>query len=379
MLLIKNAQVYAPEYLGKKDILLGEGKILSVADQIEINRSICESWDAGGKTITPGIIDQHIHLTGAGGKHGFASRTPEIRASELLACGTTTVVGLLGTDGSTQTIRGLYAKVKSLESQGVSAYMLTGFFGLESIHLMPSLQDEMVFIDKVLGCKIALSDIRSSYPTELELLRLLRQVRTGGMIAGKKGILHIHLGNLSAGMDILFRLVEEYSFPIAHISPTHVARTRDLFDQAIEFARMGGMIDITTGATKYTDPWRAVLYALDKGIPIDRISFSSDGHAGLDKLDENGNFIGFRKAPFDQNLAEIVALVKEGGIDLSEAIRIITSNPADNLGLKHKGRIKVGADADLCCFDENLQLTDVVTGGVKAVANSTLLMKDSFD
>jgi len=379
MLLIKNANIYSPKHIGIKDILIGEGKILAIEDKIEIDNKICNYWDAAGKTVTPGFIDQHIHITGAGGKNGFASMTPEIMLSELIACGSTTVVGLLGTDGTSRSIKNLYAKVKSLESEGISAYMFTGYYGIEPTYITNTIQEDMIFIDKVLGCKIAITDIRSSYPTELELLRMLRQITVGGMIANKKGILHLHLGNLKPKMDILFKLVEEHEFPIKHISPTHVGRSKALFDQAIAFAKLGGMIDITTGASKYTDPHKSVLYALENGVSINKITFSSDGNAGLDKLDENGNLIGFRKAPIDQNYKQVKELLATKEIAIEEAIKLITQNPAINLGLKNKGIIEVGADADFCCLDTHFDLIDVIAKGRLMMENKKVIVKGNFE
>ncbi len=379
MLLIKNANIYAPTSLGINDILVGGGKILSIEKNIDLNIANLSVWDAQGKTVTPGFIDQHVHVTGAGGKRGFSSMTPEIKLSEFIACGTTSAVGLLGTDGSTRSIKGLYAKVKALDAEGLSAYMFTGYYGLEPTYITNSVQDDMVFIDKVLGCKIAITDIRSSYTTDLELLRILRSVRVGGMIANKKGILHLHLGALKSKMDILFRLVQEHEFPIQNISPTHVGRTKDLFEQAIEFAKLGGIIDITTGASKYTDPHKSVLYALEKGASIDKITFSSDGNAGLDKLDEHGNFIGLRRAPVDQNFAEMVALAKTKEITLTDALKVMTLNPAINLGLNNKGRIEVGCDADFCVLNDALELTDVFAKGQQMMENKQVIVKGSFE
>lgn len=378
MLLIKNANIYSPSALGKKDLIIGGGKILSIVDKVEHTEIFNKVWDANGKIVTPGFIDQHIHVIGAGGKRGFSSMSPEIKISELVACGTTTVVGLLGTDGSTKNVKNLYAKIKALDNDGISAYMFTGYYGLDPNYITDSVQDDMIFIDKVIGCKIAITDIRSSYPTETELLRLLRQVRVGGMIGNKKGILHLHLGNLDSKMDILFKLVEEHEFPIENISPTHVGRTKALFEDAIRFAKMGGMIDITTGASKFTEPYIAVLIALENEVSIDNITFSSDGNAGLDKLDENGNFIGFRRAPIDQNYKEMVRLVLDGKIHLSEALKIITTNPAKNLGLKNKGAIKVGMDADFCCLGKKLELMDVFAKGKQLMENGKVIIKENF-
>lgn len=378
MLLIKNATVYAPSPLGKKDLVVGGGKILAIEDNIEPSNLFETVWYANGKILTPGFIDQHVHVTGAGGKRGFSSMSPEIKISELVACGTTTVVGLLGTDGSTRSIKNLYAKVKALDNDGISAYMFTGYYGLDPNYIMESVQEDMIFIDKVLGCKIAITDIRSSYPTDLELLRILRQLLVGGMIANKKGILHLHLGNLSTKMDVLFKLVEEHEFPIEHISPTHVGRTKELFDEAIRFAKMGGMIDITTGASKFTDPFKSVLIALEQGVSIDKITFSSDGNAGLDRLDENGKFIGFRRAPVDQNYKETMRLVKEGNIPLEEALTIITTNPAKNLGLTNKGTIALDMDADFCCLNDQLELTDVFAKGKRLMENGQVTIVENF-
>jgi beta-aspartyl-dipeptidase (metallo-type) len=378
MLLIKNANVYAPESLGIKDLLIANGRIQAIENNIEKNKLFSQIWDAQEKIVTPGIIDQHVHIIGAGGKNGFHSMTPEIKMTDLISCGTTTVVGLLGTDGSSRSIKTLNAKTKSLINEGISAYMYTGYYGLDPIHLTESVKDDMMFIDNVLGCKIALADIRSSYPTPLELVRLLKDIRVGGMLASKKGILHIHLGTLTDKMDVLFDLVENFEFPIEHISPTHVGRTKDLFEQAIKFAKLGGMIDITTGASKYTDPYKSVLYALEKGVDISKITFSSDGNAGLEKLDDKGKLIGFRKAPVDKNLEEVISLIKKGGVSIEDAFKIITKNPANNLGLTNKGIIKLGADADFCVFDSDLKLMDVLAHGVLMMENYDLKVNDSF-
>ena len=379
MLLIKNTNLYSPTFLGKKDILISNGKIVAIEDEITKHNVFSEVWDAQGLTTTPGFIDQHIHVIGAGGKHGFASMTPQLHLGELIKCGTTSVVGLLGTDGSTRSIKTLYSKIQALNQEGISAYMYTGYYGLDKVYLMNSLQEDMIYIDCILGCKIAISDIRSSYPSALELLRLLRNVRVGGMLSGKKGILHLHLGALSSKMDLLFEIVENYEFPIEHISPTHVGRTKDLFEQAIIFAKMGGMIDITTGASKYTDPYKSVLYALENNVSIDNITFSSDGNAGLDKLDDNNNLVGFRSAPFDKNLEEVINLHKLGGVAFEDSLKLITSNPAKNLGLKSKGHVKNNFDADLCFFDSDLKLSSVIANGKFMMKDDDLAVKGSFE
>lgn len=375
--LIKNADVYAPNHLGMNDLLIANGKFVAIAPKLSFTHSGLIEIDAKGKRVLPGLIDQHIHISGAGGKDGFLSMTPEVQARELVACGTTTAVGLLGTDGTAKNIRALYGKVQSLRQEGLSAYMFSGYYGVDTLTITESIQSDMVFVEPVLGFKIAISDIRSSYPTALELVRKLREVRVGGLLSNKKGIMHVHLGNLPSQMDVLFELVQQYEFPIEHISPTHVGRTQSLFEQAIEFAKLGGIIDITTGASKYTNPYLSVLYALEKGVPMNKMTFSSDGHAGL-LPKSNNQEIDFVKAPIHQNLSEVVDLIKLGNLPAEQAFRLITTNPAENLGLKNKGGIAMGMDADMCWFDENWTLCDVFANGKMVMSDQEIIIKSQF-
>jgi beta-aspartyl-dipeptidase (metallo-type) len=298
---------------------------------------------------------------------------------ELIQCGTTTVVGMLGTDGITKTLQGLYAKVKALDQDGLNAYMLTGYFGYPTASILDSVLEDMIFVDKVIGCKTAISDERSSFPTENELLKLLREVHVGGLTSGKGGILHVHLGALESRMDILLDLVKKHHFPIRHISPTHVGRTKPLFEQAIEFAKLGGMIDISTGGTKYDLPYKQVLYALEKGVSIDNITFSSDGNAGMAKKDANGETISLYKAPIDLNLKQVILLIQEAKMSITDAFKIITSNPARNLSLSHKGTISSGFDADLCFFDRNFNLTDVISKGNSMMTDGKIIKFNYYE
>jgi len=379
MLSIRNARVLAPEPLGERDVFVAHERVASVDERGTHHHPAAEAWDVEGKYLVPGLIDQHVHITGAGGKHGYHSMTPELHATDLLAVGTTTVVGLLGTDGAARSIETLYAKAQALNFEGMTAYMHTGYYGLDPVHITSSAKTDLMFIDLVLGCKIAIADIRSSYPTELELVRLLRDVRVGGMLAGKKGIVHVHLGALEGGMEPLFRVVRDFDFPIDHVSPTHVGRTEALFHQALEFAKMGGSIDITTGASKFTAPEITAQMAIEAGVDDGLITFSTDGNAGLDRLDEQGNHIGFRAAPIGANLASFQAWVRSGNITPERALKAVTSNPADNLGLKRKGRIQPGSDADFCLFDEAWNLTDVVARGKIVMKDGALTLNPLFN
>lgn len=132
----------------------------------------CEVLDAEGKILTPGFLDQHVHITGGGGEGSFHTRTPELQMSELVENGITTVVGLLGTDGITRSVDNLYAKTRVLCEEGVSAYMLTGAYGYPSPTITGETDRDIVFVNEILGVKLAISDHRAPNVTGDSWFRL---------------------------------------------------------------------------------------------------------------------------------------------------------------------------------------------------------------
>lgn len=378
--LIKNADLYAPEHQGMNDILVCGHQVAHVAPRIDLPSAIdCQVVDAQGLKVVPGFIDQHVHVIGGGGQLGFASLVPAVTVSELVQVGTTTVLGLLGTDGFVKDLSTLYAAVKGISQEGLSAYMLTSFYGLPERTLMGSVAEDLIYIDKVIGCKLAMSDDRSSFPTDLEILRLINQVRLGGFTSGKGGVLHIHLGAEDTGIGQLIDIIKQHPKFATYLSPTHLIRTRPLFEQAIEFAKLGGMVDFSTGGTRFDLPRNCVMEAIERGVPIGQITFSSDGHGGVRKENPVTGQVTYRPAPLDLNYREMTMLVKDCGMKLDDALRLITCNPARNLKLKQKGSIAVGMDADFCFLDDQLELQHVMAMGKMAMVEKNILMKGRYE
>lgn len=377
--LIKNTHLYTPEYCGVKDLLLCGEKLVAIGEHLNVTGMQTQEIDAQGLNCMPGLIDQHVHIIGGGGQTGYFSLAPEISLSTLIKCGTTTVVGLLGTDGFVKSLPQLYAKTKALCQDGISAYMLTGFYGLPTPTITSSIAEDMIYLDKCIGCKIAMSDDRSSHPTKLELLRIIQQVRLGGFTSAKGGVMHVHLGALPSKIDLLLEIAKEFPSLISYISPTHMGRTHDLFLQAIEFAKLGGMVDISTGGTKYTDPHLTVMEGLERGININQMTFSSDGNAGVRRKNSETGEDTYKKAPLHKNLEQVVALIKEDGMSPSEAFKLITVNPAKNMKLKSKGRIAEELDADFTLFDDQWQLQEVWARGTRMMHEGTVIKKGNFE
>lgn len=170
MLLIRQAAVYAPEYLGIKDVLICSNKIEAIEDHIDGEIPFCKVVDGHGKKLTPGFLDPHIHITGGGGEGSFHTQVPAVKLSELLEGGVTTVVGLLGTDGLTRSVENLIAQAKSLKEQGLTVYALTGSYGYPSTTITGDVRKDILFVDEIIGAKLAISDHRAPNVTLDELI-----------------------------------------------------------------------------------------------------------------------------------------------------------------------------------------------------------------
>lgn len=378
-LLIKGAHVYAPEDLGVLDVLTVAGKVVAVGKDLTACLPGLETLDATGLTMTPGFIDQHIHVTGGGGEGGPKTRTPELVLSELVSCGTTSVVGVSGTDGSSRSMPNLLGKVRALQAEGVSAWMYTSNYAFPPTTLTSCVRDDLYFVPEVLGVKIAMGDHRSSFPTQAEVMRLLTQIRVGAMVAGKLGVLHIHLGNIIGPFDMLLDCVKQ-GMPIQHIRPTHCARHPDVFKGAIEFGLAGGYVDITTGGScAVGTPAHGVKTVLEAGVAADHVTMSSDGHGSVPRFNEKGEMVGLGVGGVASNLRDFKRLIGELNVPMETALALLTRNVAKALELKGKGEVAAGSSADLCLFDENMNLRHVFALGQQMMRDGEIIVKGTFE
>ena len=376
VLVPQNIDVYAPQHLGKKDVLTINDKIVKIKDAGSISAegflSETEIINGEGLLLTPGFIDCHVHVLGGGGEGGFANRTPEATMEGLTKFGVTTVVGCLGTDGIGRDICALVAKTKGLNEQGMSAYCYTGSYQIPVRTLTDSIVKDIMMIQEIIGTgEIAISDHRSSQPTFEEFVRVVADTRLGGVLSGKAGIVNVHLGDSPRCLDLIERVVDETEIPASQILPTHINRNEMLFGKSIEYALKGGAVDFT--GNEDIDYWETICdevrvcngikRMLDAGVNPNRMTISSDGQGSLPMYSSDGEFLGMGVGQSSCLLKEVKECVFKTEIPLEIAISTITSNPADILRLKGKGKVEEGYDADLCILDQELQLVEVIAKG----------------
>lgn len=384
--LILNGEVFAPEPLGRKDILVAAGSIEAVAEpgRIRLDGLEVEVLDATGKRVLPGLVDPHVHILGGGGEGGPATRAPEIRIEDIVSSGVTTVIGCLGTDGVTRHMTSLLAKARALEIEGVSTFIFSGSYEIPVRTLTGGVRSDLIIIDKVIGAgEIAVSDHRSSQPTFDEVARLASECRVGGMLGGKAGVLHLHLGDGKRKLELLFRLIGETEIPATQVIPTHANRNRQLFEDALRWVAAGGAVDVTVGPDPAPDDpdvslEDCVAAFIGKGLPLDRLMASSDSNGSMPVFDASGKLVRLTVAAEKDFTRKFRDLVLKNVLPLDKAVRLFSTNAADFYKLTKKGRIEPGRDADLILVDKDLALSDVFARGRRMMSGGRLLARGTF-
>lgn len=386
-ILVKNANLYTPEPRGIQDILIVNQSIVKIAPQldpsaIELPLTVI---DADGRKVVPGYVDQHVHIIGGGGESGPYSRTPEMMLTDITTAGVTTLVGVLGTDGTSRHSETLLAKARGLTHEGITAYMLTGSYELPLHTITTDARKDIIVINDCLGIgEIALSDHRSSEPTKEELKRVLTQARLGGMLSGKAGVVQFHMGVGKKGMEMLFEILEESEIPGKHMIPTHVNRAFHLFAQAKELARKGGYIDITSGIREQdgfpacVKPSEAIAELYKEGIPMSQVTMSSDANGCMSVVLPDGTVrqLAVSMYSLHEEIRDAILL----GVPVEVVLSVVTSNPARANGLyPKKGCIAVDSDADLVILDEDLQIATVIAKGKVMVEEKAVKVKGTFE
>ena len=384
--LIREGNVFAPTPLGKKDILILGSKVVAVSKPGEIHISgvsVVEE-DASDKLVIPGFIDSHVHILGGGGEGGPATRAPEITIQDIIGSGVTTVIGCLGTDGTTRHMESLLAKAKGLEIEGVTTYVFSGSYQIPVLTITGSVRSDIALIDKIIGAgEIAISDHRSSQPTFAEFARLAAECRVGGMLGKKAGVLHCHLGDGSRKLEFLFRLIAETEIPITQVIPTHVNRNPGLLDEALRFILQGGYVDITAGMDPASDEDHISIISTiklcqEKNVPLDHITISSDSNGSMPVFDNLGRLVGLTIATQKSLWTNFRHLLEKEALGLEKILHLFSTTPAVFYKLRQKGEIKPGKDADLLLLDRDFNLTDSFAMGQKMMAGGKLLVKGTF-
>ena len=374
---IRGGDVYAPEHLGRRDILIANGVIARMEERIEFpDGPDVTVIDASGTKVVPGLIDGHHHLLGGGGAFGPDSRSSISYLSMLTKAGVTTCVGMLGIDKIAYSLEDLLVRSRALEYEGLSAFMLTGSYTLPSPTITGAVMRDLYLIDKVVGVKIAVFEALSSHPDKAMLRASIAETWLGGRLGGKAGITVAHVGNVPGDLLDLVALLDEMNIPQSAFMLTHINRSRERLLNAAECGKRGMLLDLTGNIPQQSmiPASRAYKILLEEGVPAAVITLGSDSNPAYAYEGVQGIL------PVDICLKEMQAMVREWGMTLTQALLPLTVNPAKAYRLEEtKGSLDVGKDADIVCLGASLQVETVIARGKLLLADGKPVVRGRLE
>lgn len=378
MRLIRNANLYDPTPQGVLDLLIVGNKIAAVGTQMEapIGLGPIPELDVQGAIVAPGLIDYHTHFLGGGGGSGFASRVPSIPMTQFAQAGITTAVGCLGFDIVSRDPRALLAHAYALQQDGMTTFVLSGGTARHPVPtLTGSIGTDVAYVEKVIGVgEVSLSDAGPSLDATSDeaaayVARLAVEAMLAARLAEKAGLVVLQVPWVRSGLEPLRDVVRRTGLSPARFVPSHANYHNDYLDQVVSFAKEGSVADVTTSYSpdaahpNSIEPAEALVRIVEAGVPVERITVTSDGNGAYPQLGDDGR----PTSSFYMSVATLWAAlrraVRDHNVPLETALAFATSNPARLWRMDGKGELRVGSDADLIVLSENLEIQTVLAQG----------------
>ena len=359
--LIKNATVLTAVRgtLANSDILIQNGKIVRIGKNLSASTN-ARVIDGTGKYVTPGIIDCHSHTMMDAINEGSLSVTSMTRIRDVLnptdiaiyraLAGGVTAANLL--HGSANAIGGQSSTVKFKWGRPVEEYLVADAppgikFAMgenpKRSTFSPSPgttprypRTRMGTIEVIRDAFLRARDYKQAWDdfrakkTKVSPRRDIELEPIVEILEGKR-LVHAHGYRSDEHLNLLL-LADEFGFRVATLQ-----HGLEAYKIAPEIAKRG------TGVSIFTDSWSYKLEAYD-AIPYNayilwkngvNVSINSDSDERMRRL----------------NL-DAAKVMKYGGVPEEDALKMITLNPAKQLGIdKRTGSIEVGKDADIAIWN----------------------------
>lgn len=369
--------------LDNREICLEGGKISGIHDRCRKTDPDYQVIDAEGQYAAPGFIDLHTH---GGGGSDFMDGTAEaiLQAADAhLRHGTTSMLPttLSGDLDETLEFLGTFTQVKESSAKTVNllgVHLEGPYFSMnqrgaqDPVYLMPPKPEHY---KKIL--EASPYPLRWSFAPELEgAVDFLLELRKHGVLPS--------IGHSDGTYEDVAAAFEGGATHATHLFSCMSTITRDhgfRHSGVLESAMLIDEMTVELIADGCHVP-PELLNMVYKSKGADKIALVTDSMraAGTDEKEcllgslKNGQKAliedGVAKLPdrsaFAGSIATMDRLVRTAlaaGIPLCDSIKMVTSTPAKLLGLKSKGVLFPGNDADLVLFDRDITVSDVWVGG----------------
>ena len=345
-LLIRNANVMDPSQglSGKRDIGIRYGLIAAIEPSIAAERAL-RVMDAGGKLVTPGLIDLHCHTYAYGSAIG-------IPADELIAhqCSTTVVsAGDAGANNFAAYRRFVVPAGRTrqfafvhIANAGLAGFPVPELFNIDYAQVDIAARTVAENADTVLGVKVRMSE---NVIARNGLEPLNRAVKACE-VSGVPSRVMCHIGGVS-DRQLMSQILDTlrpgdvlthcYSgAPNSAGEGTNIVQDGKLLPAALAAKKRGVLFDIGHGGGSFD--YTIAEAAIEQGCLPDTIS--SDVHVF------SGNTPGVPYLPWI--MSKMIGL----GFSLAEVITMTTATPARVIGrIPKHGTLQIGAPADLSILE----------------------------
>lgn len=359
--LIRNATVLTAVTgtLTNTDILIQNGKIARIGKNLKASSNV-QIIDATGKFVTPGIIDCHSHTMVDGSVNEFSySVTSMVRIRDVLnpkditiyraLAGGVTAANIL--HGSANAIGGQASTVKFKFGRSIEDFMVADApqgikFALgenpKRSHFQPQPgqpfrypRTRMGVMETIRDAFLRAKDYKQSWDdfrakkTKVQPRRDLELEPLVEVLEGKR-LVHAHGYRSDEHLNLML-LADEIGFKIKTLQ-----HGLEAYKIAPEIAKHGAGVSI------FIDSWGYKLEAWDS-IPYNAYILWKNGVSVSINSDSDERM---RRLNLDA-----AKVMKYGGVPEEDALKMITINPANQLGIgKRTGSIEVGKDADIAIW-----------------------------
>ena len=345
-LLIRNANVMDPSQglAGKRDIGIRYGLIEAIEPSIPADRAL-RVMDAGGKLVTPGLIDLHCHTFPYGSAIG-------IPADELVAHQCTTTVVSAG-DAGANNFAGFrrFAVPASRTRQfafvhiavaGLAGFPVPELFNIDYAQVEVAARAVAENADMVLGVKVRMSENVIARHGLEPLKRAIKACEMSGVPAK----VMCHIGGV-ADRELMSQILDLFrpGDVLTHCysgAPnnaglgTNIVQDGKLLPAALAAKKRGIIFDIGHGGGSFD--YTIAEAAIAQGCPPDTIS--SDVHVF------SGNSPGMPYLPWV--MSKMIGL----GFSIPEVVSMATAAPARVISrIPKHGTLQTGAPADLSILE----------------------------
>jgi N-acetylglucosamine-6-phosphate deacetylase len=340
-------------------------------------------YDAGSAAIIPGFVDLHIH--GAGGhdvmegnvealneialalaRHGTTSfvATTVTASPEALCRSAAGIASYMNRARSDAPLRGVMAQVLGIHFEGPFISNVRRGVHPEKWIAAPSLP----LLEQLLKAAGGAARIITLAPELPGAVELIDAARAAGLL--------VSLGHTDATYEQAVAAIDRGARHAAHVfNAMRPFSHRDTGVIGAVLTRPEVVTELIADGVHVDGSAIKILLAAKGAAGISLVSDGTsatgmpDGAYRLGEIDvdvrggvvrnKEGKLAG-SALTLDQSLRNMVAL----GVPLADAVRMLTLNPARELGNEmKKGALVAGADADLILMDSELRISRVMVGG----------------